>query len=253
MNILDIDADFFLSEITRLPSDSSAKRQGDKIVPWSESEVRRFLEQKCGLSTRARTPGNIVTRHDQVFWCWRDLIAQGRLEVPFNLVHVDAHADMGLGDASWVYICTEVLGLPPDERTRVKADAINGVNEDSYLAFAIACRWIQSLTYVHHPNLNLQLGDIPPVHMRDLDVMSGAIQLKWYSLDDLQCVSFDTRRASPIALEPEVPLRRVVGTAYQAQTEFDFAFFSHSPRYTPASVDFMLGVASEYIDSRPVG
>jgi hypothetical protein len=253
MNILDIDADFFLSKITRLPSDAGARRQRDEIIPWSESEVRRFLEKQCGLSTRARIPGDIVTSHDQVFWCWRDLIAQGRLESPFNLVHVDAHADMGLGDASWVYICTEVLGLHPHERTQVKSDVKNGVNEGSYLAFAIACRWVSNLTYVHHPGLNLELGDIGPVHMRNFDTMSDAIQLKLYSLADLDGAFYDAERVLPIMLEPEVPLERVACASYRAQTEFDFVFFSHSPRYTPPSADFMLDVASQYIDSLAVG
>jgi hypothetical protein len=34
------------------------------------------------------------------------------IKAPFDMDHVDAHADHGLGDSSWVYLLTEILALP---------------------------------------------------------------------------------------------------------------------------------------------
>jgi hypothetical protein len=55
------------------------------------------------------------------------------------LVHVDAHADLGLGDASWVHIVSELLRLPVAQRS----DPPRGsrfLNAGSYIAYALAAR-----------------------------------------------------------------------------------------------------------------
>jgi hypothetical protein len=39
------------------------------------------------------------------------MIEQKIIKVPFELVHIDAHADLGLGDYSYKYIMIELLKI----------------------------------------------------------------------------------------------------------------------------------------------
>jgi hypothetical protein len=65
----------------------------------------------------------------------------------FHVTHVDAHADLGLGDSGYVHLITEVMHRPVAERSlaEVVAPAINFSN---WLAFAVACRWVADIDYV---------------------------------------------------------------------------------------------------------
>jgi hypothetical protein len=248
VTVLDIDLDFFLSEIT-WQSTEQDQRQLESVVPWSEREVREFLENQCKLSAIKRKPGEIVTTHDQVIELWKELIQSKRLQSPFDVIHVDAHADLGMGDPSWAFICTELLTFPAEKRQEV---TLRDFNEGNYLAFALAFRWISSLRYVHHPKLNRALGDVPPVHLKgqDSNQKVAAIQLKVYRPQDVDLMIFHPEEVLPIGWEPEVPFIRVSGTEYLADHSPDFVFIAHSPRYTPKSADSLLDVVGKYI--RPI-
>ena len=83
------------------------------------------------------------------------MISRGKLISPFEVIHVDTHADLGLGYASWAHICRKVLSYPVGERPhhaeyeycgRKKKEGIG-----DYLLFAIAYRLISSLTYCGNP------------------------------------------------------------------------------------------------------
>jgi len=50
--------------------------------------------------------------HDEAFFTWRPWLEDGSLVAPFAVVHVDAHADMGLGDAGYVSLMSELLASP---------------------------------------------------------------------------------------------------------------------------------------------
>ena len=51
--------------------------------------------------------GRIVTGHNEVLFFWQELITKESLETPFEVVHIDSHADLGLGYLSWTYILDE--------------------------------------------------------------------------------------------------------------------------------------------------
>lgn len=72
-------------------------------------KVKDFLTKQCGLIEGQRLPGAIVTFHHEMFGRWGQLIATERMTVPFQVIHVDSHADMGMGDASAGYIMGELL------------------------------------------------------------------------------------------------------------------------------------------------
>lgn len=242
MRVLDIDLDFFLDDVPYFPS---GERLGDDYVPWSEADVRRFLERQCGLSRERRVPGRYVSRHHEAFYFWRELVEGGRLSVPFDVVHVDSHADLGLGDAGYVYLMTELLHRPVGERAE-RAAASGKMCEGNYLAFAAACRWLRQVDYVAHPKAR---DDLMWLHFRDFDPGSGVLQLKPCTSRELDVYlhSGQEQRPKYPAIEPEIPFPREAGDAFSTNEPFDYAVLCHSPRYTPASSDELVPVIMEYI------
>ena len=138
--ILDLDTDFFSHEVVYWP-DVSARPSDDDHPVWDLEDVREFLEVRCGL--RGKLPGRAVATHDEVFPLWRAASNAGRIATPFHVTHVDAHGDLGFGDASYVCLMTELLHMPAEDRSDPRR-----LEESNYLAFAIACRWIHDLDYV---------------------------------------------------------------------------------------------------------
>ena len=115
MKVLDLDMDYFMETVEtgitsgtveRIPE----KEYGEKV--WSENKVRTFLEQNLGLSKHHRLPGRIVTNHHESLFFWEELIAGGKLVTPFEVVHVDSHADLGCGYDSPDFLQSELLTLP---------------------------------------------------------------------------------------------------------------------------------------------
>ena len=79
------------------------------------------------------------------------------METPFEVVHIDSHADLGLGYLSWTYILDDLLQYPVEERRMHTKyldsfGQLNDVGIGDYLLYAIAFRWINSLTYCANPN-----------------------------------------------------------------------------------------------------
>jgi UPF0489 domain len=144
--ILDIDLDVFSSPTVYWPQTEDRPADGDYTCA-SAHDVRYFLEQQCGLSADNPIAGREFIDHDEAFVTWRRWIEQGMLTSPFSIVHVDAHADMGMGDAGWVYLLSDLLDLPVEER-RAPRRGFDALNAGNYLMFAVANRWVDRLTYV---------------------------------------------------------------------------------------------------------
>ena len=173
MRVLDIDLDFFLDGVAYHRS-PGGERLGEDYRPWDEGAVRTFLEQRCGLRRSQPVPGRLVTHHHEAFLYWRELVEEGRLAVPFEVVHVDSHADLGTGDAGYVYLMTDILQRPVAERTRPEIGRSH-LNDGNYLAFAAACRWIRRIVYVANP---ASRDDLMYLHFKNFDQYCGVLQLK---------------------------------------------------------------------------
>lgn len=97
MKVLDLDMDYFMTEIAHTPF--SCEERLDEgyygSTVWTEGEVRQFLEQNLGLSKTNKIPGRIVKGHNAALFFWEELINIKRLSDPFDVVHVDSHADLG--------------------------------------------------------------------------------------------------------------------------------------------------------------
>lgn len=151
MRIVDIDMDYFLKEIPIIISENNTDRLPDEDYQvWSKDEVIDFLENKLGLSKETKIKGKIVTHHNEALYYWRKLIQEERLSIPFEVVHIDSHADLGLGYPSWTFIIDSLITVPVEERTKIEnyGNMFEKYYEPrigDYLLFALAFRWIKNL------------------------------------------------------------------------------------------------------------
>ncbi len=102
MQVLDLDLDFFLTDCCPLakrgerPDPSCAK-------PWEKEAVIEYLEHNLGLDKKRPIPGVITETHDGALRFWKHCMETDLISKPFSVVHVDAHADLGIGMRIDVY------------------------------------------------------------------------------------------------------------------------------------------------------
>ena len=100
MKLLDLDMDYFMENIAIGITESREERLSEDeygYCVWSEQRIRSFLEDNLGLSKDRKIKGRIVTGHNEALFFWQELITKESLETPFEVVHIDSHADLGLG------------------------------------------------------------------------------------------------------------------------------------------------------------
>jgi hypothetical protein len=231
--ILDLDLDFFLYGVagSRVPEDG--RLDEDEYPPWPAEEVIEFLEHHLGLDRRL--PGVAVEDHVEVFTCWRDAIDAGMLRPPFDVVHVDAHADLGHGEPSWNYLLTELLHEELATRRHPRQDDWRYMTSGNYLTFAIACRWLASLTCVGHGSG--RVGDVHQYVMEGRRLDADHIHLVPYP-KDIGSKLLLAGCASPLAShEPRVPFAKIGYESFRADGPFDAIYLARSPEFTPAPAD----------------
>jgi hypothetical protein len=244
--VLDLDLDFFVTP-THHWTDHPGRLPETEFKCASPSEVEHFLEHQCGLSKSRKIPGRLCVQHDEAFYTWREWIEAGLISAPFDVFHVDAHADMGLGDPSWVYLLSEVLALPVSKRSSPKR-GWEGLNAGSYLPFAIANRWLRTLTYVYPPNTHMHEGypnDLHTIFFRG-EKVGGPIELPHYSkaqLDRILMAAVDA--PEPLLWEPAVPNSYTPANAFAVEG-ITHVILAQSPGYTPESADSLIPIISKY-------
>lgn len=264
MKILDLDMDYFMESVAHTPDSVrdrlSENEYGDSV--WSEERVRNFLEKNLGLSKDKRIRGRIVSGHNEALIFWRELIAEGSLTTPFEVIHVDSHADLGLRYSSWTYILNHLLAYPPEERPihNRYVDCYGKIKEESigdYLLFAIAYRWISKITYCANPNgdkndyLWVTLKNFEENFIWD-EPVENIIQLLYNpNMEFPQYKDYPYVKKKYITAskkEPDVPLL-IIPTVETVKYsgDFDYIVMAQSPNYTPASADFIMNIFKEYI------
>ena len=119
MRILDLDMDYFMTEVAHDVPETSEERLEEEYYAeavWDRKRVVDFIENNLGLSKTKKIPGRIVIGHNGALFFWKELINTGRLVVPFEVIHVDSHADLGLGTDSPTFIRKHLLKWPVEER-----------------------------------------------------------------------------------------------------------------------------------------
>jgi hypothetical protein len=248
MRVLDLDLDFFLDKRVESPPSRGRPSPAD-VHPWRSCDIEEFLVKQCGLDPRNPLPGRAVVEHHELFDVWKDMVARGQLIIPFDLVHVDAHADMGMGDGSPSFIMAELLHRDVAERTSPPRGGTYGLLEGNYLAFAVACRWIRSLTYVVHPHLyrdNCKKHDIPDCFFKNYDNTCNCLQQKALAPESLRSIR-RPQEFEPVHLEPEIAIRLVSGSEFKSESPFSLVFAAQSPRYTPSTADEVFSILRRFI------
>ncbi|HTW98997.1 MAG TPA: UPF0489 family protein [Acidimicrobiales bacterium] len=242
--VLDVDLDFFGYEVAYWP-DVTVRPEPEEFPVWSQEDALDFLSEQCQLG--APLPGFLTENHGELFALWRAAVDEGVLEVPFHVTHVDAHADLGLGDNGYEYLMSEVLALPPAARSELRTDS-RGLGDGNYLAFAIACRWVGSLEYVFGEGGG---GDELYLHMESFDQRAAKVQLKEVSLAELQKHRLPGTWPDVIHLEPAVPYRAVRAEAFSAEAPYDFICLTRSAPYVPTTADPLYDLIRDtYMDVR---
>lgn len=232
---LDVDLDFFLSDCCPLapkgerPSETCAS-------PWTEDAVTAFLENGLGLDARRPIPGRITETHDGALAFWRDRMDAGSLTRPFSVVHVDAHADLGIGKPGPGFVLNNVLGIPPQERDGFsRYYAQKQLDEANYLLFALAFRWIDALTLVRDP---FSRPDLPHFCERDGEAYRPI------RLQSFISMLFENRYGT----EPEIPLTVYNDPAAVCIREpFACMNLALSPRYAPKTADALVPIIARYM------
>ena len=131
MKVLDIDMDFFLNEKT---NKFENRADPDYIFPWKKTDIINFLENNLGLKKSKKIKGRIIQKHNESFYFWREQINDGYLKIPFEIVHVDSHMDLGLGYGSWVKVLDEIISYDIGKREKI---IIQLKGEDGILSFPL--------------------------------------------------------------------------------------------------------------------
>lgn len=255
MKILDIDMDYFLNEIPfSIPSNCKDRLDDEYFIPWSREKVISFLENNLGLSKINKIQGKIITHHHEALYYWRDLINSLELNAPFEIAHVDSHADLGLGFSSWVFIFEKLLGLEVKKRTEIENyinifDKYKIPDIGDYLLFALAFRWVSKLTYICNPNGR---GDDYLLYiLKNCVEPNDKIQLPYnnkFPAIDLNNPDKRNKYLYSAILEPEVPFEIIDDIEnIRYNGDYDFVTFCISPNYTPKKSDFIIDIIKEYI------
>lgn len=248
-SVLDIDLDFFLDRILYADDEPRGRPGDDEYQPDPPDAAVAFLREQCGLDEAEPVPGHVCRHHREVFFHWRRMLRRGELRAPFEVVHVDAHADMGLGNNSCLHIAEDLLADPPEQRRPPTHRESWAVGDCNFIAYALACRWIGRLTYVHHPDWR---DDVQWLHMKDFSTTSGAVQMKRFEPGFTEGLeNFLDVKELPFEPEPEIPFAAVPRGDYANADKFDFVFLSQSPNYTPPAADAVFERLRPFIRELP--
>lgn len=264
MKILDLDMDYFMTEIANTPYTFNERLDEEYYggMVWTVEKVRHFLENNLGLSKTNKIPGRIVQGHNEALFFWEELIECKKLLDPFDVVHVDSHADLGLGDASWSFLQSAFLNFPTETRRKIRdyefCGQIKGISIGDYLLWAIAYKMISSITYCANPNGNKNdyvvhtLKNFEENYVYNMPT-KNYIQLKYNNSIEISDINLNDITNKQIYLkgaikDPEVELL-IIPTIEDVRFkgDFDYAVMAQSPNYTPANADFIVKVFSEYI------
>jgi hypothetical protein len=236
--------EFFVHGVEHWRDRDAGGLDADYFPAWSLQDALDFRETRCGLI--GRLPGFVVEHYGELFYRWRDAIDAGRLRAPFHVTHVDAHADLGLGDAGYVHLMTDLVWRRPDERREPGEHVADG----NYLAFAIGCRWLSGLDYVFNRDDRdgEGAGDLMPYLFPGFRPGADYIEIATVTrsqIDDL--LSF--QKPEPQRVEPPVPFRAMGWREFTAVAPFDMVCLARSPEYTPVTCDVLFDAVRErFID-----
>lgn len=248
--VLDIDLDFFVEEVAHWRAYDDERLDTAEYPPWDMDVALAFLQDQCGLTVRL--PGIVVERHAELFDHWRGAISAGVLTPPLSLTHVDAHADLGMGDAGYVHLMSELLFRPVEQRRHPRTGDW-GLGDGNWVSYAVGCRWIGELTYVFN-TAGPDPGDVLSYVMENFDPRAAHLELPAIPKESLDNLWMHSDRERVVThREPKVPFRAIPWRSYQASDPFDVVCLTRSPAFTPAQSDALFDeIRQRFIDETKV-
>lgn len=232
-SVLDLDLDFFLTDVCPL-SEEGERPEASCAAPWAEEEVRSFLEKTLKLSKTRPIPGRVFETHDRALDFWEMLLKDGVIEAPFHVTHVDAHTDLGIAERGYPFVRHTVLAKPVPMRAQIGAyREMHKLTEANYLSFALAFRWVSSLTNVRIPPSK------PDFPAEMLSPEGDGIRL---------FTAFPALFEAKNGQEPLIAYTEArYPEAFGVPDRFSAMSLAVSPRYTPSAADKLIPIISEYM------
>lgn len=245
--ILDLDLDIFVTPINQNHSDGRLNDDEYDILPFDD--VDHFLKEHCGLTEESPTPGQLFEEHDELFDAIKGLVAGGRVSAPFELVHVDAHADLGAGQwKPYEYLLTNLMHKEVKDRLD-PVRGCEGLNRGTIVLFLAACEWIDKFHYVYHPDDGNDFSELFLDY--DCETEQLFLQVPKCSKECLRkskapyCSTMTLR--SRCELGTRIPFRRTERRSFH-EPGFDFVFLTRSPGFTPPKADALHERIARFID-----
>lgn len=117
LRVLDLDLDFFLYGAAHGVDSADSRLDPEEYPPWPLDHAIDFLVEQCLLTERR--PGFVVEHHNEIFYRWGEALERGQMTAPLEVVHVDAHADLGVGDTAYAYVMSELAFEPVEDRYEI--------------------------------------------------------------------------------------------------------------------------------------
>jgi hypothetical protein len=250
MLVLSLDIDFFVDPVARdMPVSSQVRLSSTEYNTDDNCVVASFLEEQCLLTPGSMVPGIAIQNHDQA---WDILRVHAASDGPVDLVHVDAHSDLGMGDPGYCYLLAEWLHMSPRPAPERGWTRMNLAN---WLAFAAAAGFIRKVEFVprHYPP-----SDLFPYYL-DPPPPSTATTLAFRRITrrELCYDVIGNPNSGPFlrsrAVVHSVPWRSTSRSTFQMSAPPDFVIVCQSPQFTPQSADRALQLVRSYITEHDLG
>jgi hypothetical protein len=229
--VIDLDLDLFVHPTILGGRDCAEHALSEEHQASPMATIECFLHHQLKLQPSPPTPGLLFDYHVQSYEEWRKLIISGRLKIPFEVIHVDAHDDL-LSGFEVTYLLEEWIKEP--DKIKKRPERLTSAN---YLGFAVVNGWVGSLTWVHRPESQ---GVGQRWLFKDFTAESGLLQPKEFVPGGIARSSEEGRIRAPAGIfesRGEIPFVEFDFPYYEIERKADFLFVARSPSYTPKELD----------------
>ena len=253
MRVLDIDLDFFMHGVVyNVPCKQKRRQSKKQYHAWSIKETEKYLKENLKLKTKR--PGMVYDDHRDLFIILENLIDDKSISTPFELVHVDSHADMGnVFDGSLNKTLTDYAGRTKrgmlNKSTKLYDN--NSLNCSNHLLYILLNRWIRKLTYVKNPESDS--GDIHIFYKYKGKEDARYLQFCQYNTELFEAPKFirfspNFSRYKPVKCHRKIEYNEFISWQYENNRKYDFIFLATSKGYTTEQSDSLIPYIREYID-----
>jgi len=240
--ILSIDVDYFVHPKVTMPAPGTRPEDATHHVR-ELADVDRFLRDRCLLASERPTPGVAARDHDAAFGAMQQWMAGGGLRAPFRLVHVDAHADLGLGDPAYAEIVEDLLLRRPEDR----ATSLRHFGLGNWLAYAIANRWVSEVIFLREPDPGLDCELLACFFCTSPDW--SVLQMRPMKEEHYLKINHHNRHkyAGLPTAEPAVKWNQTGEGGFVLDRPPDLVFACLSPEYSPPKADPIFDIVRRFI------